>query len=107
MSKSSRAISVKILDREFNVISPADQDEALKNCAQYLDSRMRQIRDSGRVVGVDRIAIMAALNITQELLALHEQQADYTQSMNNRIRELQRKIDAVLNESKPLELSTQ
>ena len=105
MSDQSQTVTVKILDREFNVISPVDKADALKRCALHLDARMKEIRDAGRVVGVERIAVMAALNITQELLAMQDQHNDYTQAMNNRIRELQRKIDTVLKSSEPLELS--
>ena len=69
MSESPTTVSVKILDKEYQVACPADEVEALTAAARYLDAQMQQIRDSGKVFGLDRIAVMAALNITNEFLA--------------------------------------
>ena len=63
-------VSVDILDKEYQVACPADEELALTQAARYLDQHMRDIRSTGRVIGLERVAIMAALNISHELLAL-------------------------------------
>ena len=59
----SEPVKVEILDREFMVAAPLEEREGLMASARQLDARMREVRDTGKVVGIDRIAIMAALNI--------------------------------------------
>ena len=65
---TSKTMNVSIMGREFRVACPDDEREELLQSVSYLDKKMREIRDSGKVVGSERIAIMAALNITHELL---------------------------------------
>ena len=67
MSEST-TVSVKILDKEYQVSCQKDEVEALSASARYLDQQMRQIRESGKVFGLDRIAVMAALQLAHELL---------------------------------------
>ncbi|MDX1597288.1 MAG: cell division protein ZapA [Marinobacter sp.] len=61
-------VEVKILDKEYLVACPEEAREALIQSAHHLDSKMREIRSSGKVFGTERIAVMAALNITHDLL---------------------------------------
>lgn len=68
MSKQSTTVEVKILDKEYLVSCPAEEQEALIRAARHLDSKMREIRTTGKVFGTERIAVMAALNMTHELL---------------------------------------
>ena len=63
-----KGLDVAIMGREFRVACPEDEQEALLQSVDYLDRKMREIRDAGRIASVERIAIMAALNITHELL---------------------------------------
>ncbi len=65
---------------------------------------MREIRDSGKVVGLDRIAVMAALNITHDLLTNKDQKDDINQSVSNRIKNIQDKIESALHNGKQMEL---
>lgn len=69
MSRDSKGIDINILGREFRVACPEDEQETLLSAATYLDKKMREIRDQGKVIGVERIAMMAALNIAYELLS--------------------------------------
>jgi len=62
------ALDVTILDREFRVACPEGEQEKLLDAVAYLDKNMREIRDAGKNTSIERIAIMAALNITNELL---------------------------------------
>jgi cell division protein ZapA len=64
----AKGMDVSIMGREFRVACPDDEQEELLSAVSFLDRKMREIRDSGKVLGVERIAIMAALNIAHELL---------------------------------------
>lgn len=68
MGSSSNTAKVFILDKEYLIACPPEEQQALLQTAQYLDQQMRAIRNSGKVHGLERIAVMAALNITHELL---------------------------------------
>jgi cell division protein ZapA len=65
----SRSLDVSIMGREFRVACPEGEEQALLDAVAYLDRKMNDIRDTGKIVGTERIAIMAALNITHELLS--------------------------------------
>lgn len=65
----SRSLDVSIMGREFRVACPEGEEQALLDAVAYLDHKMNDIRDTGKIVGTERIAIMAALNITHELLS--------------------------------------
>ncbi|MCG5494443.1 cell division protein ZapA [Ectothiorhodospira variabilis] len=86
-------VTVQILGKEYRVACPEEQRHALIASANLLDRRMKEIRDTGKVVGGDRIAVMAALNITHELLTLKDQQAD----VDKRIQALRARVDSALD----------
>ena len=65
---SNETVFVKILDKEYQVACPREERQALLESAQLLDERMKAIRGSGAVIGLERIAVMAALNLSHELL---------------------------------------
>jgi cell division protein ZapA len=68
MSDDMQSVTVRLLDKEYQVACPEDEREALLESAELLNRKMKEIRDSGKVVGVDRIAVMAALNVCHEML---------------------------------------
>ena len=70
MDDRSLTLDVSILGREYRVACKESERAELLQAVQFLDRRMREIRDTGKVVGSERIAVMAALNITHELLGL-------------------------------------
>ena len=104
MSKEVKPVTVQILDKDYLVSCPEDERDALTASAQYLDAKMREIRSSGKVVGADRIAVMAALNIAHELLDKQHTKDDFQQSISSRIRAIQSKIELALNTGNQLEL---
>jgi cell division protein ZapA len=65
---AAKFVDVTILGREFTVSCTDEERQGLMDAVSYLDSKMHEIRDSGKVVGVERIAIMTALNLSHELL---------------------------------------
>jgi len=103
MSDDNVAVTIHILDKEFRIACPEEEHDALLASAHFLDSKMKEIRDGG-VVGQDRIAIMAALNLTHELLTQKSGREKYVKSMGNRIQSLQEKIETALTRNKQLEL---
>ncbi len=91
----SEPVRVHILDREFMVAAPPEEREGLLESARQLDARMREIRDGGNVVGIDRIAIMAALNITHDMLQAQGEAAG-AEAIGDRLSSLNQRIDAFL-----------
>lgn len=104
MSGAAKPAKVHILDKEYMVACADDERDALYASVDYLSVKMKEIRDNGKVVGVDRIAVMAALNMAHELLGYSGSQADEQESISKRIRALQEKIDMALNKDNQLEL---
>ncbi len=104
MNESTAQVSVRILDKEYQVACPANERTDLLDSAEVLNAKMREIRDSGRIVGVDRIAVMAALNMANDLL--HAQAHDRTLDgdVNSRLKLISDRVDSVLGGSQQLDL---
>ncbi len=68
-AKTVKNVDVSILDRQYRIACPDEERDSLMAAVTYLDDKMREIKGSGKIAGTDRIAVMAALNITHELLA--------------------------------------
>ena len=68
MSEMFAHVNVKILEKEYQISCPAEERKSLIDSAEFLNNKMREIRDSGKVVGLDRIAVMAALNLANDLI---------------------------------------
>ena len=100
----AKPMRIHILDKEYLVACPDNEREALFASAELLTNKMKEIRDSGRIVGADRIAVMAALNMAHELLEHKNSKDDYQHHISKRIRALQDKIDIALNQGDQLEL---
>jgi len=90
----ANTLEVKILEKDYLVACPTDKRAALEGAANHLDTKMREIRASGKVHGTERIAVMAALNITYELLEKHSSQKGDEQILLA----LSDKLDLVLNQ---------
>ena len=104
MSSGANVVSIHILDKEYRVSCPPEEQEGLLRSASYLNKKMKEIRDSGKVIGTDRIAVMAALNISHELLKAGSENEFHSTTLGGRIRSLQNKIDAALHDSKQIDL---
>ena len=94
MSKQSTTVEVKILDKEYLVACPAEEQEALMRAARHLDSKMREIRSGGKGFGTERIAVMAALNMTHELLE-RDTMSDATSTL---LKAMDSKLESALGE---------
>ena len=95
---------VNILDKEYLVACPDNERDALFASAEFLSQKMKEIRDSGKIVGADRIAVMAALNLAHELLEQRHSGDEFQNTVSSHIRSLQDKIELALNQGNQLEL---
>jgi cell division protein ZapA len=94
MSQSPTTVEVRILDKEYLVACPPAEQDALRRAAKHLDNKMREIRSSGKVFGTERIAVMAALNITHELL----EQDSMSGATSSILRAMESRIDQALGD---------
>ena len=104
MSSSEQArVSVRILEKEYFISCPYEERSALLDSAEFLNSRMREIRDSGKVVGLDRIAVMVALNLANELLKLKDREAKLEGEATHRVRQMRERVESTLDKGQQLE----
>ena len=89
------AITVNILDRDYQIACKPDEKELLLASARFLDQKMREIRDRGNVIGIDRIAVMAALNIAHDFLQLKPIEEEQ-RAIAGRISALKRTISEIV-----------
>ena len=97
-------VSVRIMEKEYVIACPYDDRSALLDAAEFLNARMREIRDSGRVVGIDRIAVMAALNLAHEYLKGKDRESKVDNGVGQRVRALRERVEGALGKSQQLEL---
>src|SRR6185503_13746024 len=102
MSGDPSRVTVKILEKEYHVTCPAEERAALVDSAEYLNRKMREIRDSGKVIGLDRIAVMAALNIVNELLQSRGHDEGVETDLAARLKAMRERIESALTRSQPL-----
>jgi cell division protein ZapA len=104
MNESTAQVSVRILDKEYQVACPANERTDLLDSAEVLNTKMLEIRDSGRIVGIDRIAVMAALNMANDLL--HAQARDRTLDgdVSSRLKLISDRVESVLGGSQQLDI---
>ena len=97
MSNGPNAVKVTLLDKEYLVACAPSEYEELYESARHLDQKMREIRDSGKIIGLDRIAVMAALNLAHEMLQQQKENVGLDHTVSDRIRLLQDKVDSALS----------
>lgn len=98
-------VNIKILDKDYRIACEFHEQEDLRASARLLDSRMREIRQTGRVIGTDRIAVMAALNIAHDLIQLQRARANVNDDSGRRLRELQDRVSSALASAPGTEIS--
>ena len=96
MSKPIQAVSLNILGKEYKIACAKDEQDALIYSAQELDRQMRKIRDTGKVAGAERIAVLAALNLAHELSASGAKTGSSGEDITAQLIDLRRKIENVL-----------
>jgi cell division protein ZapA len=104
MSENSARISVRILEKDYQIACPTDERSDLLDSAELLNSRMREIRDGGKVIGLDRIAVIAALNMANELIRLRSRDGHLESEVGSRLRILRERVESALEKGQQLEL---
>jgi len=104
MSGGSRPASVTILEKDYLVACGEGERDSLLASVELLKAKIQEVRDGGKVIGNERIAVVAALNIAHEYLEYKRQKDRYTSSMDVSLRRLQDKIDDVLVKGASLEV---
>ena len=103
MSRLPESVKVSIMGREFSVACSEEQQHALSQAAVYLDRKMRDIQKNGKVIGLEKCAVMAALNITHELLSLKTQSGE-SERIGAMVFNLLDKIDVAIQDQQQLTL---
>ena len=97
MSRSNEAVSVRVLDREYTVGVSAEERDSLMAAAQLLDRQMREIRGANRMAAVDRIAVLAALNLAHELQLLRDERTQGDREIGDTLADLHRRLDPLID----------
>jgi cell division protein ZapA len=103
MSDTFARVSVRILEKEYHITCPVEERSDLLDSAEFLNRRMREIRDTGKVVGLDRIAVIAALNMANELLRLKNGDLNLESEVGGRLRILRERVESALEKGRQLE----
>jgi len=104
MSDDVSRVTVRILDKDYQVACPQDERAQLLDAAEYLSTKMREIRDGGRVVGLDRVAVMVALNLAHELLQERGRAEGLDHDVQTKLQTLRERVEVALSNSRQLEL---
>lgn len=102
MSADSRGLLINIMGREFRVTCSEEEQKGLLEAVEYLNKKMQEIRAGGKVVGLERIAIMAALNIAHELLSTKVGGAFDIAEIKRRMSNMQTELDRALADQSEL-----
>jgi|SRR5690554_911341 len=97
----SHTVVIQLMGNDYQIACPADEEAALRASAEHLDKQMRTIREKGKIIGLERIAVMAALNLAHELLQI-KSGAEDSGATTEAIKRLNQKLDKSLNQLKQL-----
>ena len=98
----SRSLQITIMGREFRVACPEEEQAGLLEAVDYLNKKMLEIRDNGKVIGLERIAIMAALNIAHELLSTKIGGSFDMAELKRRMNRMETALDQAMSEQAKL-----
>lgn len=93
MADEAETVTVRILDREYRVMCGTNERRGLMEAALYLDGQMRDIRDTGKVSSMEKIAVMCALNMADELLKTRHSELERREKVDQRVHELARRLN--------------
>lgn len=96
-------VSVRILEKEYQVACLPEERSELLDSAEFLNGKMKDIRDGGNIIGLDRIAVMAALNLAHELLRRNRTEA-LESEVSERVRQMRERVESALSRGQQLPL---
>jgi len=105
MMSDTTDTSIEIMGKTYQIKCPEAEINSLQCAAQYLEEKMRLIRASG-ILSLDRVAIITALNVAHQLLVLEQQKNQHAQLINQRLTELQNKVESALAQHAQMELQS-
>jgi cell division protein ZapA len=100
----AQPINISILDKDYKVVCPPGEQSALLESARFLDSKMREVRDSGNILGSERIAVITALNMANDLLRTSNLDKKIGPELPPRLKNLESKISRVLEQARQMEI---
>lgn len=100
-TNTSEPVALRLIDREFLIACAPDEREGLLDAASYLDRKMRELRANAKTPGFDRLAVLAAISVAHEFLALRKQHSGADQSVTDGLAALRRKLEAALEPVAP------
>jgi cell division protein ZapA len=103
VTEATTKVTIKILDKEYQISCPAAERGALLDSAELLNAKMREIRDTGKVIGLDRIAVMAALNMANDVLRSHSRGEGLEGDAKVRLQAMRERVEGALKGSRRLE----
>lgn len=103
-NETPTTVAVKILDKEYQISCPPSEQEALLKSARHLDENMRKIKSRGNIHGLEKISVMAALNITHEMLSKNRLLNETRHNTVQQLKFLEDKIDHALLANRQLEI---
>jgi cell division protein ZapA len=101
VSEETRAVTVSILDKDYHVACSEDERGALLEAVDFLDTRMRELREGGRLLGAERVAVMTALNIVHEFLELRRRSERLHSVETDTLRRVDAKLALLLEQTRP------
>lgn len=101
---ASSSVTVNILGREYQISCPPDEEEALRKSARYLTAQMEEVKGRGSSLAYEKIAVLAALNITHDLLKRSKDANVSESDAQHEIKLLEKKIDSVLLAARQIEM---
>lgn len=102
MSADPKGLQINVMGREFRVACADSEQKGLLEAVDFLNRKMGEIRDGGKVIGLERIAIMAALNIAHELLSMKVGAGFDIGDAKRRISSIEAKLDAAIAQQEKL-----
>lgn len=102
MKQETVPVTIRVQDKEMLIACPVNEQEDLLASAKYLDGKMKEIRTTGKIVGADRVALLAAINITHELLQLKKKDRSEGETID-RLKALQNKLESATHNLKQME----
>ena len=103
MTESIAQVNVKILEKDYQIACKSEERANLLDSVELLNSKMKEIRDTGKVTGLDRIAVMAALNMANELLQSRGKGEDLESSAAHRLQLMRERVETALQSGRQLE----
>jgi len=103
MTDTVAQVNVKILEKDYQIACKSDERANLLDSVELLNSKMKEIRDSGKVTGLDRIAVMAALNMANELLQSRGKGEELESSAAHRVQLMRERVESALQSGQQLE----